>query len=211
MDKMDHIYSYDMAPIVKINLTAKKYSVSESGQIGLPGPLQSGERAVITLKRKDSNPLNSINNQYAIIGTEATQYEIKLIPGEYSIEGVLTGRGFTINPGCERICSNYSSEDGSCTNYQYLPEEKIDMSNATISGGVKIGEPNRYVTFTSDELNHAKEIEVYVFETPRPNCIDDATAEGTECMIGKCIGIDQMNKIDEYSYKFRNQVEPRLS
>ena len=47
-------------------------------------------------------------------------------------------------------------------------------------------------------------VEFYVLKTLKPTCLD------TDCVLPECIGMEEMDKILNYSAVFRNNLEPRF-
>jgi len=203
-------FDYELFPIFKVNATIMKYNMTESYNnhtiIGNLIPLEEGDRVTFIIKQAGSTEITPTNT--LIFGTEVQQNEVKLFPGDYEINAVLMTSGFEIESGCERICTN-KDENENCTDYQYLPEDSISLANGTTLGGLNIDSSTGYWHVTPEMLNGNSMI-LYVLQLPQPTCIDRADGEDQECLIGKCIGLEELSKTANYSNQFKNQSLPRI-
>ena len=58
---------------------------------------------------------------------------------------------------------------------------------------------------------NGNKLTLYVIQVPTPTCISDASADGMECLVPVCISSEEMGKTGEYSTKFRDKLNPRIS
>ncbi len=109
----------------------------------------------------------------------------------------------------------------------FLPENEITVDIAPL-GGALLNEETGYWTVSQADLNSGNNVEFYLIRAPTPTCVDEATGEDDRCMINQagqwdqscltsevkctsCISIDEMNKAEEYSRRFRSYIEPKFS
>jgi hypothetical protein len=195
-------------PYASLKATVKKKAVNyTTHNIVSTNELEPGERVVLSLHKETGS--DKLQDQNIIFGAYASNSTVQLVPGKYKLDGMFMGRGVEIQPRCMRMCTQ-QDRDGNCQSYQYLPEDTLSMGNSTPLGGIQFDSSNGYWEVDESVLSK-NEIEFYVVEVPTPNCINNASSSGEECLIGTCIPLDEMQNTLSYSTMHKNELLPRLS
>ncbi|MCK4521501.1 MAG: hypothetical protein KAU20_02925 [Nanoarchaeota archaeon] len=202
------VLEYNLAPLKTFNASVKKYIMDDPDICcGNAVDLDSFDSVIILIKKIKENSLEEDFSNTILLNKEINTTEIKLMPGKYTINAMLIdGKGFHIPAGCKEYCHEYD-DDGECEEYDYLPKQDINANQSTL-GGALFGETN-YFVITDDDMTKDN-IEFNVVRVPTPTCIDAATGDDERCMIGKCVSMEELGKVEKYTSMFRNYLLPKI-
>lgn len=186
----------------------KKYSMAQPDACcGAAEDLTETEQIIISLNKvTDPNePLEQeLQQPMMFSGNDETTlvYDIKLVPGEYEIDATyIDNEEYTIKPGCMKICSGYDWK-GDCDEYQYLPEESQSIKP---TGGAVLDNETGYWQIGESDLEGKSSVEFYVLRVPDSNCIST-----DDCILSPCIGLEEFDKVGNYSESFRSFIIPKF-
>jgi len=162
------------------------------------------EQVVLTITQTGFDAGTSPLTNTIIFGKDgADKQEIKLVPGDYEITAnLMDHNGITIPKNCSRVCSDRGFLGIGCTDYTYFPDSEVIIEPAPW-GGVEIKERvggTGVFRITASELDNSKEIEFRVLRLPD---LEKSLPPGA------CLkAMNEMDKIDYYSAKYKDEIMP---
>ena len=141
---------------------------------------------------------NPISNTI-IFGKEGVnEQNIQLVPGDYEITATLIDHDGVFIPGnCSRVCT---ADVLVCFDYTYFPNDNVEMKPAPWGGAEIKPETTGLFRITSEQLDNSQGIEFRVIKLPNLQYSTPA---------GGCIEqLEEMNKIADYSTKYKDSIMP---
>ena len=126
--------------------------------------------------------------------------DVKLIPGKYKIDATyIDNEEYTTQARCMKFCTG-TDWRGDCDDYGYAPSEP---QSTKPFGGALLNGTGGYWEISESDFEGKSKIEFYVLRVPDANCITT-----DNCILSPCIGLGEMDKVDDYSTTFRNDLLP---
>lgn len=183
--------------------TIKKYVMSQPNVCcNAAEDLTDTEQVIFNLEKvtDPNNPLEQeLTQPMMFAGGDANTltWDVKLIPGKYKIDATYFDDVEIILPAnCVHICEGDDCEDVDV----WMPAES--QSTKPI-GGALLNETIGYWEISESDLEGKNKVEFYVLRVPDANCIST-----DNCILPNCIGLGEMDKVDDYSTTFRNYIVP---
>ncbi|MFC1774694.1 hypothetical protein ACFLZN_00125 [Nanoarchaeota archaeon] len=190
---------------LRVNISVQEIEVlSVSGLIGQDPPLEEkrdcceessltkDETIMVNIERVKENDYETSLVQ--ILSAEGNSKQtIELIPGNYSIRAqLMDDKGFILFSRCMRVGTSL------------LPDKDVIMKPG-LRGGVEIGETTGYFEITKEDLVNASVLNLGVFRIPAPVCVSESL-----CIIPDCIGIEELDRLKDYTKMYYDEVKPEL-
>jgi hypothetical protein len=138
-----------------------------------------------------------------VFGKDEENTNISLVPGEYEVSAILVDyNGVVIPKECSRVCSDRGFLGIGCSEYEYYPEEDVELSPASW-GGIELNKDSATTfSISRQDLDAASSIEFKVLRIPDLSLSTPA---------GACIdALEEIGKLEEYSALYASQVMPEL-
>ncbi|MBI4147672.1 hypothetical protein HY490_00100 [Candidatus Woesearchaeota archaeon] len=199
------VLNVSLEPLRTVQVVVKRYQ-TDGETLSSSRTLSPGEQAVLMLDRVKEKPIEEeFQARIQIDGANVGSFD--LIPGKYEVKALLIDKaGFVLPAECMQICEKYD-DDGKCKIYKRVPEKSQKVSPAML-GGVVFNNNTGFFDVSAYDLDKSgkNSIEFYVVKTRTPTCVavDD-------CVLKSCIGLEEMGRTEEYTKKFRKQLEPRMA
>jgi len=151
------------------------------------------EQALITLtKIKETPGEETVTAVIEYWGNQTEPSTLRLVPGKYEAKIDVYLNSPVIIPSETRETGvGFFGEILGAEEEYVIPEVKFEK--AYPSGGARLDQSTSYLTIDKDNLYNDNTLIFYIVSPPLPTKIED---------------LDQMNKIGEYSVKFRSELEP---
>lgn len=225
----DDLITTSVEPYRELKVNAKVFRMSLPDQCcPEPTELRSGEEFIVMLhKYRDDAIYDQVFSQVASFDENNQEHTIQLVPGRYEVRiTYIDNNEYIIHAKCKHICQNTAGIVGCqtkdswdydknepismCNHYicpiccdtvnQWIPEEPIEM---TSFGGAIFDENTGYLDISRSDLDN-QNVDFYAIRVPDSTCLDE------EGVIEPKIGMDELDRIDEYSGTFRSQIVPRF-
>ena len=163
--------------------------------------LDENEQTILLLERVKEDIYDSEYSSPVNVGLDGG--EIRLVPGEYKLNGQVMLNELMIIPASERkICITKIPLIGCVDHDEYtIPEQQLDQS---VSGGVEFDEinPNKNWVVTKQDLDNSEEIIIYVLSFSLKDL-----AQGAR----EIEDLNQMGKVFEITSENRIELEPEFN
>jgi hypothetical protein len=167
-----------------------------------PVPIQENEMAIITFSRVPEFGEEDLT-QVVIFSNETKFAEIEIVPGNYEVTGSLILNSKVIIPKdqCYKCTGGTWYNFGSC---DCMEVAEIVMEKLP-RGGLTFDKPELYWKVVNQELVGNRNLDVYVISTLDGFGINN---DSTTTPMLKVDDLNQLGKTDEYSMKYRMELEP---
>jgi len=180
-------YAEKEIEIMKLPYTPKNRQLSAN-----PVDLEVEEQAVLTLTRIKSTGDPDVISLSDFWGDRAEPVTARLVPGTYELNiNTFLHKPIIIPEETRKFKIGLFSGLFDDQEEYTIPEIKFDSNYP--SGGAVLNEKSGYLTISADNLYGDNKILFYVISPPLPKKIED---------------LNQMNKIEQYSIRFRQSLEP---
>ncbi|HJX06116.1 MAG TPA: hypothetical protein VJ461_05375, partial [Candidatus Nanoarchaeia archaeon] len=193
--------------------TAKKYDINKIytrnddwewiegvDSIGAMQDINSdAEQVIVSITQTGFAAGNNAISNTIIFGKEGVNSQsIQLVPGDYEVTATLIDHNGIIIPGnCSRVCTTNVVV---CFDYTYYPNDNVEMKPAPWGGAEIKPETTGLFRITSEQLDASQGIEFRVIKLPNLQYSSPP---------GGCIEqLEEMNKIADYSTKYKDSIMP---
>ncbi len=169
-----------------------------------PAPIEANEQAIVTFSRISGYGEEDLN-QVVVFSNETNFMEIELVPGDYSVTGslILNHRVVIPKDPCYKCTGGHWYTFSSC---KCMSMDEIAMQKVA-RGGLTWDTPETYLKIVNQDLVGKQNMDVYVISTLDGFSLNN---DSTTTPILKVDDLNQLSKTDEYSMRYRRELEPRF-